>query len=112
MTLTGRAYRSLRLDVRSTNGTTVFVIFFSDKSTKICPALSRRIEALGLELRADLRNLQCRCEPAGQLRNRFVRRLGWRDDPVPDVDVNVLVAGLGNGRHLRQRRNSCLRCDR
>ena len=40
--------------------------------------------------------------------NRPLGRLGWRDNPVPAVHVNVPVGGLGNGRHLRQCRKSCL----
>jgi hypothetical protein len=44
--------------------------------------------------------------------NRPLRRLGGRDNPVPALHVNVLVGGLGNGRHLQQCRKSCLRRDR
>jgi hypothetical protein len=39
--------KSRRLDVRLTNGPRVFVIFFADGSTKICPALSHRVEGSG-----------------------------------------------------------------
>src|SRR6516165_12186558 len=54
------------------------------------------IERLPSELRFDLRGKQGCLEPIDQLRYRVLRSLRRRDQPEPDIGLEIRVAGFGN----------------
>jgi len=66
---------SLHLDVRLANDAAELVILFAKKSGETHAAQPNRKKPLDGKLRLDLGCLHCRGEPAGQLGDRFLRRL-------------------------------------
>src|SRR5882672_10782867 len=94
---------SLCLDVCLANDAAEVVILLAKISPEIRAAGPDRIKSQGNELRPDLGTLQCRGEPAGDLGHRLLWRVPGRDQPVPELGLVVLHAGLGYSWHVRQR---------
>ena len=63
------------------------------------------MEGLRLKFRFDLGYLHRRGEPGTELGHGFLGRPCRRDRSKPEIDLRFLVAGLGEGRHVRQRRD-------
>src|SRR5437868_4850012 len=103
---------SLHLDVGLTNDAAELVILLADKRTEIGAAYSDRIEALGDELRLDLRGLHCAREPAGELGDRLLWRLRRGKQSEPTFEVVIAVSGLADGRQVRLGRDPGSRSSR
>src|SRR5438309_10472305 len=77
----------LRLGVRRADAAAVFLVLAAHEGVKFLAVQRDREEALGQELRLDLRRLQRSREPGGELRERRLRRLHRREQAVPEVAV-------------------------
>jgi hypothetical protein len=93
---------SLSLDVCLADDTAVVVILFAKKRAEIGAARSDRIMTQHGKLGFDFWRLHSRAEPASELGKRFFWRPGRREKAEPSIRVNILVTGLGDGRHFRQ----------
>src|ERR1700745_1010727 len=88
------------LDIQLANEAAVFLVLFAKVSAKIRAARSNWKEPLSGELRLDLRYLQRRSKPAGELRECVLRRVCRCDHPEPNIRIEVLVAGFDKGAQV------------
>src|SRR5262249_5407918 len=81
-------YRSFRLNVQLANHLAEIVEFLSEKSSEFRAANARRVKRQGNELRLHLGHVQGRVKPIDEPSKRFLRRIRWCNDSLPNVCVD------------------------
>jgi hypothetical protein len=87
-----------------------FVGFLAEKRSELRAASSYRVKDQGKDL--DLGHLQGCAEPIYETGNRFFRRVCWRNDPLPDIRVDIIVSGFNQSRHVWQSHDALPRSGR
>src|SRR5262249_54098915 len=96
----------LRLDAGLADDAAELVVLPAHLRAELIAAQADRAQAVGGELRPDAGVLPRGGEPPPEPRRHLGRRLGRREQPVPDLGFVPLVAGLVDRRHVRQRLRS------
>jgi len=108
----GGRYSSFRLNVQLADHLAEIVEFLSEKSSEFRAANARRVKRQVNELRLYIGRVQGRVKPIDEPSKRFLRRMRWRSDPLPNVRVDIFVPRFTQSWRIWHTMGSLRRCNR